>query len=242
MLSFASGVPIARRSNVPGVATMKIARIPAANAKFELADVEIPEPGPGHVRVKVHACGVCHSDSLTVDGALGNSFPRAPGHEVAGVVDAIGEGVTTWSVGDRVGVGWFGAATSPANLVAEAISSIARTARSPASPMTAATPSTWSRRRRPSLVSPTTCPIRRRPRCYVRASRRSTHSRVRRATGRPGRRPGYRRARPPRDPVRGQDGPRGCRDRARKGQGAVGERAWCAPLYRFDRPPTSPRS
>ena len=94
--------------SVPDVATMKIARVPAANAKFELTDVEIPDPGRGHVRVKVHACGVCHSDSLTVEGGLGNDFPRAPGHEVAGVVDAVGEGVSTWSVGDRVGVGWFG--------------------------------------------------------------------------------------------------------------------------------------
>ncbi len=87
---------------------MKIARVPAANAKFELTEVEIPDPSPGHVRVKVHACGVCHSDSLTVIGGLGNSFPRTPGHEIAGVVDAVGDGVTTWIVGDRVGVGWFG--------------------------------------------------------------------------------------------------------------------------------------
>ena len=87
---------------------MKIARVPAANEKFELTDVEIPEPGPGHVRVKVHACGVCHSDLLTVIGMMGNSFPRAPGHEIAGEVDAVGEGVNTWNVGDRVGVGWFG--------------------------------------------------------------------------------------------------------------------------------------
>src|SRR5215213_4079019 len=87
---------------------MKIARVPAANEKFELVDVDIPEPGPGHVRVKVHACGVCHSDSVTVMGSMGNSFPRAPGHEVAGVVDTVGDGVTTWHAGDRVGVGWFG--------------------------------------------------------------------------------------------------------------------------------------
>jgi D-arabinose 1-dehydrogenase-like Zn-dependent alcohol dehydrogenase len=87
---------------------MKIARVPAANAKFEITDVEIPEPGPRQVRVKVHACGVCHSDVLTVIGMLGNSYPRAPGHEVAGVVDAVGDGVTSWRVGDRVGVGWFG--------------------------------------------------------------------------------------------------------------------------------------
>lgn len=87
---------------------MKMARVPEANGHFELVDVDIPEPGPGQVRVKVHACGVCHSDSLTVMGAMGNTFPRAPGHEVAGAVDAVGDGVTSWSAGDRVGVGWFG--------------------------------------------------------------------------------------------------------------------------------------
>lgn len=85
-----------------------MARVPEANANFEIVDVEIPEPGAGQVRVKVHACGVCHSDSLTVLGAMGNDFPRAPGHEVAGVVDAMGDGVSAWSAGDRVGVGWFG--------------------------------------------------------------------------------------------------------------------------------------
>ena len=70
--------------------------------------MEIPDPGPGQVRVRVHACGVCHSDSLTVAGMMGNEFPRAPGHEVAGEVDAIGDGVEGFSAGDRVGVGWFG--------------------------------------------------------------------------------------------------------------------------------------
>jgi D-arabinose 1-dehydrogenase-like Zn-dependent alcohol dehydrogenase len=87
---------------------MKMARVPEANAPFEIVDVEIPEPGAGEVRIRVHACGVCHSDSVTVTGAMGNDFPRAPGHEVAGEVDAVGDGVTTWAVGDRVGVGWFG--------------------------------------------------------------------------------------------------------------------------------------
>lgn len=90
------------------MATMKIARVPEANGKFEIAEVDIPEPGRGQVRVKVHACGVCHSDSLTVLGVMGNDFPRAPGHEVAGEVDAVGDGVETWSAGARVGVGWFG--------------------------------------------------------------------------------------------------------------------------------------
>ena len=87
---------------------MKMARVPEANAPFELVDVDVPEPGAGQVRIKVHACGVCHSDSLTVIGAMGNNFPRAPGHEVAGEVDAVGDGVTGWTAGDRVGVGWFG--------------------------------------------------------------------------------------------------------------------------------------
>src|SRR5919107_2046992 len=90
------------------MATMKMARVPKANAPFEVVEVDVPEPPRGHVRVKVHACGVCHSDSLTVMGAMGNEFPRAPGHEVAGEVDAVGDGVTAWSAGDRVGIGWFG--------------------------------------------------------------------------------------------------------------------------------------
>jgi propanol-preferring alcohol dehydrogenase len=88
--------------------TMKAARVPEAGAKFELVDVDLPEPARGEVRVKVLACGICHSDSLTVLGAMGNAFPRIPGHEIAGVVDALGEGVEAWAVGDRVGVGWFG--------------------------------------------------------------------------------------------------------------------------------------
>ena len=88
--------------------TMKQARVPAAGEPFEIVDVELPEPERGQVRVRVHACGVCHSDSLTVDGAMGNDFPRAPGHEIAGVVDTLGEGVEGWAEGDRVGVGWFG--------------------------------------------------------------------------------------------------------------------------------------
>jgi len=84
--------------------SMRMARIPEANAPFELVDVDVPEPELGQVRVKVHACGVCHSDSLTVMGAMGNDFPRAPGHEIAGEVDAVGDGVSAC----RVGVGWFG--------------------------------------------------------------------------------------------------------------------------------------
>jgi len=84
-------------------------RVNQFNAPFAAVDVPVPEPGPGAVRVRVHACGVCHSDSLTVGGQWpGVSVPRAPGHEIAGVIDALGAGVERWNVGDRVGVGWFG--------------------------------------------------------------------------------------------------------------------------------------
>ncbi|NNG38302.1 alcohol dehydrogenase catalytic domain-containing protein [Flexivirga sp. ID2601S] len=90
------------------MATMKAVQVPARGAAFELREVPVPEPDARQVRVKVQACGVCHSDALTVAGAMGNSFPRTPGHEVAGVIDAVGDDVTAWQVGQRVGVGWFG--------------------------------------------------------------------------------------------------------------------------------------
>jgi D-arabinose 1-dehydrogenase-like Zn-dependent alcohol dehydrogenase len=67
------------------------------------------EPARGSVRIRVQACGICHSDVLTKEGGLpGIVYPRAPGHEIAGVIDAIGEGADPWKVGDRVGVGWHG--------------------------------------------------------------------------------------------------------------------------------------
>src|SRR3954467_648834 len=99
---------MSRGGRVAAMGTMKMARVTEANGQFEVVDVDVPEPGSGQVRVKVHACGVCHSDSLTVLGAMGNDFPRAPGHEVAGAVAALGAGVDAWSIGERVGVGWFG--------------------------------------------------------------------------------------------------------------------------------------
>jgi alcohol dehydrogenase len=72
---------------------------------------DLPEPGRHEVRVRVHACGVCHSDSLTVEGGLpGLTYPRIPGHEVIGVIDALGPDVDGWAIGERVGVGWFGGA------------------------------------------------------------------------------------------------------------------------------------
>jgi D-arabinose 1-dehydrogenase-like Zn-dependent alcohol dehydrogenase len=76
---------------------------------LELVERDLPEPGPGEVRVRVEACGVCHSDSFTVEGQWpGLEFPRIPGHEIAGVIDALGAGVVGWRIGQRVGVGWFG--------------------------------------------------------------------------------------------------------------------------------------
>ena len=91
------------------VATMKVAQISKPGAGFEVVEREIPEPGAGQVRIKVQACGVCHSDALTVEGAWpGIQYPRVPGHEVAGIIDEVGDGVSAWTQGQRVGVGWHG--------------------------------------------------------------------------------------------------------------------------------------
>ena len=89
--------------------TMKVVQVPAAGADFQIVEREIPEPGAGHVRIKVQACGICHSDVLTKEGHWpGIQYPRVPGHEVAGVIDELGAGVSGWSAGQRVGVGWHG--------------------------------------------------------------------------------------------------------------------------------------
>src|SRR5580698_11470635 len=88
---------------------MRAAQISKPNGPFELVEREIPQPGPSHVRIKVQACGVCHSDSITKTGAFpGIQYPRVPGHEVIGVVDAVGAGVKECKTGQRVGVGWHG--------------------------------------------------------------------------------------------------------------------------------------
>jgi D-arabinose 1-dehydrogenase-like Zn-dependent alcohol dehydrogenase len=88
---------------------MKAAQISKAGGDFELVERDIPEPGPGQVRVKVEACGICHSDVLVKEGLWpGLQYPRVPGHEIAGRLDALGVGVSVWKKGDRVGVGWHG--------------------------------------------------------------------------------------------------------------------------------------
>jgi D-arabinose 1-dehydrogenase-like Zn-dependent alcohol dehydrogenase len=88
---------------------MRVVQIAQPNAPFELVEREIPGPAAGQVRIKVEACGICHSDSLTKEGTYpGIQYPRVPGHEVAGIVDAVGAGVVGWTEGQRVGVGWHG--------------------------------------------------------------------------------------------------------------------------------------
>ena len=88
---------------------MKVAQVPSPGAAFQMVEREIPEPDAGHVRIKVQACGVCHSDVLTKEGLWpGIQYPRIPGHEVAGVIDELGAGVSEWKKGQRVGVGWHG--------------------------------------------------------------------------------------------------------------------------------------
>ena len=88
---------------------MKIAVVPKPGSDFEVQEREIPQPGPGQVRIRVQACGICLGDSLVKEGHWpGLSYPRSPGHEISGVIAELGPGVTTWKQGQRVGVGWHG--------------------------------------------------------------------------------------------------------------------------------------
>ncbi len=88
---------------------MRAVQVPRAKGAFEIVERDIPEPTPGSVRIKVQACGICHSDSVTKEGLFpGIEYPRVPGHEVVGIVDAVGQGVARWKPGQRVGVGWHG--------------------------------------------------------------------------------------------------------------------------------------
>jgi D-arabinose 1-dehydrogenase-like Zn-dependent alcohol dehydrogenase len=91
------------------IAAMKVAQVSEPRADFRIIEREIPKPEAGQVRIKVQACGVCHSDILTKEGLLpGIQYPRVPGHEVAGIIDELGAGVSEWKKGQRAGVGWHG--------------------------------------------------------------------------------------------------------------------------------------
>jgi D-arabinose 1-dehydrogenase-like Zn-dependent alcohol dehydrogenase len=91
------------------VATMKVAQVPKPGADFQILEREIPTPRAGYVRIKVQACGVCHSDVFTKEGLWpGIQYPRSPGHEVVGIIDELGAGVSEWTKGQRIGVGWHG--------------------------------------------------------------------------------------------------------------------------------------
>jgi D-arabinose 1-dehydrogenase-like Zn-dependent alcohol dehydrogenase len=88
---------------------MRVVQVARKGGPFELVEREVPQPKPGEVRIKVQACGVCHSDSFAKEGLSPSvAYPIVPGHEIAGVIDAVGAAVIGWSVGTRVGVGWFG--------------------------------------------------------------------------------------------------------------------------------------
>jgi D-arabinose 1-dehydrogenase-like Zn-dependent alcohol dehydrogenase len=91
------------------VSRMRVVQVSRPNGPLELVEREIPDPGSGSVRIKVEACGICHSDAMTKEGTWpGIQYPRVPGHEIAGIIDGVGNGVTTWARGQRVGVGWHG--------------------------------------------------------------------------------------------------------------------------------------
>ena len=88
---------------------MRVAQVTRPNGPFEIVEREIPQPAAGSVRIKIEACGICHSDAMTKEGGWPSiQYPRVPGHEIAGVIDAIGTGVAGWKTGQRVGVGWHG--------------------------------------------------------------------------------------------------------------------------------------
>ena len=92
-----------------GIAPMKVAQISKPGGDFQIVERELPAPDAGQVRIKVQACGVCHSDQLTKEGMWpGIQYPRSPGHEVVGIIDEVGAGVSEWTIGQRAGVGWHG--------------------------------------------------------------------------------------------------------------------------------------
>ena len=108
--------------------SMKAAQVPKGGADFQIVEREIPKPGAGHVRIKVQACGVCHSDVFTKEGQWpGIQYPRVPGHEVVGIIDELGEGVSEWKKGSAPGSAGTAAMTARVSSAGAEISAIART-------------------------------------------------------------------------------------------------------------------
>lgn len=98
-----------RKGSGDSMKQMKVVQVGKAHGGLELVERPVPEPGPGTVRIKVEACGICHSDLFVKEGLWpGLQYPRVPGHEIAGRIDALGAGVSEWRTGQRVGVGWHG--------------------------------------------------------------------------------------------------------------------------------------
>ena len=126
------------------MAKMRVAQVTRPKGPLEIVEREIPEPGVGSVRLKVEACGICHSDAMTKEGTWpGIEYPRVPGHEVAGLIDAVGAGVVGWVEGQRVESAGTAAIAATATPAAAVTSSPARSRpKFPASPMTVATPNT----------------------------------------------------------------------------------------------------
>jgi D-arabinose 1-dehydrogenase-like Zn-dependent alcohol dehydrogenase len=134
------------------MAKMRAVQVPNAKGPFQMVERDIPEPGPGWVRIRVEACGICHADSYVKEGLWpGIEYPRVPGHEVAGVIDAVGSGVPGWKTGQRVGVGWYGGRCGYCENCrrGDFLFALCRGA-SPRSRRMEATPTTCSRRRRRS--------------------------------------------------------------------------------------------
>src|SRR6266446_1337115 len=99
------------------MARMKAVQVGKAGGSFEFVERNIPDPSRGQVRIKVEACGICHSDVLVKEGLWpGIQYPRVPGHEIAGRIDAVGADVTNWQPGEGVGVGWHGGHCKPRSL------------------------------------------------------------------------------------------------------------------------------
>src|SRR5580692_453409 len=150
---------------------MKAVQISKPGGNFELVERPIPQPARGQVRIKVEACGICHSDALVKEGYWpGIQYPRVPGHEIAGRIDALGADVTLWKPGERSA--WDGMAVTASSAIPAAaeISLTARTRKSPPFHSTAAIRNTWSRPPKRSPPCPTIYPPPKPRRCCARES------------------------------------------------------------------------